>query len=322
MNKSPIQYFNAEDVIDSLPAIAKNGGAELCIYDKNIAKDKQKLIRLFTAIAKTDADIFLSITVHLDCIDHELLRAASRTDYSLDIPLSHTVSKKKAESVSQKLNQAEAVFGFDMDFAQAGDSFKLFKDRLDFALSLYPNHITFLPLEADTPIKPTGTFSSKEIAYAKRIAFACKTFYTCGRAVPWFSAVLRPLKIAPHAFFADFSEWEQCNNCAQETGFSPEKISHTELEKMQLIFLRCKYEEKHREELFSAARDLIRIHGAFSRIAANEEDDCTIELSYLPDDILSPQVFHLQRFADTVTMQPVRVHIFRGSEYPEYKIIC
>ena len=38
-------------------------------------------------------------------------------------------------------------------------------------------------------------FSSKDIDFAKGMAFACKTFYSCGRAVPWFNSILKVLKI-------------------------------------------------------------------------------------------------------------------------------
>ena len=65
-------------------------------------------------------------------------------------------------------------------------------------MTLYPNHIDFPQLEKGFPFKEicTGTYSSQEIDYSKKLAVSAKIFYTKGRAVPWFNVVLNALKFS------------------------------------------------------------------------------------------------------------------------------
>ena len=44
------------------------------------------------------------------------------------------------------LNQTGAIFGFDLIYGLPGDTLPLFRASLDFALSLYPNHLDIFPL--------------------------------------------------------------------------------------------------------------------------------------------------------------------------------
>ena len=156
--------------------------------------------------------------------------------------------------------------------------------------------------------------------FARGMAFACRTFYSAGRAVPWFNTVIQSLKISPSQFFADFDEWQQCNNCSMDTGFVPEEMPHSELEKLQLKFLKEKFEEKHKSHLFEAASDLIRLHGAFSRLTENGEE-CIVETAYNPEDILSPYAMNLSQFAENVTMEACSVRIFDNDGMPDFKLV-
>ena len=89
---------------------------------------------------------------------------------------------------------------------------------------------------------------------------------------------------------------------------------------MQLAFIREKLEEKHKSMLFDAVSDIIRLNGAFSRVAA-EGEESTIETSYNPDDLLSPFALDIARFCDGVTMEPCRVKVFAGEDSPDYRIL-
>ncbi|MBQ1591642.1 MAG: hypothetical protein II077_06350, partial [Treponema sp.] len=271
-----------------------------------------------------------------------LVELLSETYCSIDIPLEGSVKqgqgstallfdKKLYSTKAALLNNAGIVFGFSAGYGiQPGDSFKAFRDRLDFALTLYPNHINFPQLadgangtdgaSGNASPKPTGTYSSKDLDFSRGISFACRTFYTCGRAVPWFNSVTKALKVYPSAFFSDFDEWQQCNNCSFITDYVPEDAPHTEIEKMQLSFLSQKFEEKHKEHLFAAVKDLVQLNGAFSRVA-QEGEESIIQTSYNPDDLLSPYSQDIARFADSTAMEMCRVKVFAGADSPDYKIL-
>ena len=268
------EFSSVESLMAQLADCASRGMTEVSVHDTAFAASR-KAVRAFLSAVQRDApQLFVSLVVRPEVIDRDVARDAAAAYCALDIPLSGTekngallFDKKLYASKAALLNEAGAVFGFDMGFgAQAGDTFKAFRERLDFAMTLYPNHVDFFQIENEELPQPTGVFSSKDLDFARGMAFACKTFYTAGRAVPWFNSVLSPLRIAPSAFFADFEEWQHCNNCSWESGFDVDAAAHAVIEEMQLRFLSEKYAEKHKEHLFAAVSDVVRLNGAFSRV--------------------------------------------------------
>lgn len=326
------EYKTLQEAQNSLPDFSKKGITEFVLHEA--CDNKKVLLNFLSAVQKYCPDLFLTIPVTVGTLDREIASACSNLFCSLEIPLTGTsrstkdgdlylFDKKKYAGKIAMLNDLGLVFGFDMDWAiLPGDSIKLFRERFEFALSLYPNHIDFAQLENLPALqaKPTATFSSQDIRNIKELAFACKTFYTCGRAVPWFLSVLAPLKIQGHKFFSDFAEWQRCNNCSISSGFVPESVSHKDIEKMQLLFLQEKFEEKHKQALFTVVKDVVRLNGAFARLSG-EGESCEIELSYNPEDLFSPEICNIQSFADNVLLEPCRVKIFESPQGPDFKII-
>ncbi len=323
-----VEFSSVDSLLEQLKENRLKKITEISLHDKAFSKDKRAIKQFFVQLQDISPDIFVNIVVQPSVIDRELASLFAQSYCSIDIPLNGTekndvllFDKKLYSAKVSILNEFCVVFGFDMGFgSQNADTFKAFRERLDFAVSLYPNHIDFFQIETENLPKSTGVFSSKDLDFARGIAFACKTFYSSGRAVAWFNAALAPLKISASTFFADFEEWQHCNNCSWESGFSPDSVLHFALEEMQLKFLQEKYAEKHKESLFLALSDIVRLNGAFSRVA-QEGKECTLNLSYNPSDLLSPQMLNLTRFCDTVTMQECSVKVFCGSDSPDYKIL-
>lgn len=333
--------FNTNSIIDELSQFASRGITEFTLHDEKISSDKKALLAFMNAAYEKAPDVFYTIPLQATVIDNTIVAAAQKLYCTLDIPLTGTVKgdallfdKKLYSNKASLLNSADLVFGFDMEWGrQAGDTYKAFRDRLDFAITLYPNHIDFAQLEVkllggetgagevkQLAATPTGIYSSKDLDFSRDIAFACDVFYSAGRAVPWFNTVIKPLKIAPSAFFADFAEWQQCSSCSFETGFNPEEAKHFDIEKMQLVFLEQKYEEKHREQLLSAVQDLVKLNGAFSRVASDSEESI-VETSYNPDDLLSPQSYDIASFCENACLEDCKVKVFAGEDSPDYKIL-
>ena len=95
--------------------------------------------------------------------------------------------------------------------------------------------------------------------------------------------------------FADFAEWQRCNNCSVDSSFNMNEAEHEEIEKMQLLFLQEKFEEKKKKELFAAVSDIVRLNGAMSR-ALSDGKECVVETSYSPDDVFSHSAFEIIYF--------------------------
>lgn len=349
--------FDLKDLDSQLASFSQKGITRFSLNDGVFSRDKNSLKDFLLKARKYIPEVFISIPVEATVIDGEIVSLCRDLFCSLDIFFGaeemsegrkskgfrsdKSISKKNGaansacEKIPQKcffdkklfskkaalLNGADLVFGFLADFAVSpNDSIKLFRDRLDFAMTLYPNHVEFPQLYSDgREEKRTATFSSQDISCAQRLAFAAEIFYSQGRAVPWFNSVLKPLKISPSKFFSDFAEWQICNNCGFKAREKIPELPHREIEKMQLHFLEEKYDEKNLRHIFPAVRAAVLLNGAFSRLDGEGEEG-VLELSFSPDDLLSPAALDLSAFCENVCMEKCRVKIFAGEEGPEYKI--
>ena len=321
--------FNATEFESQIPTFKSKGITEFSIHDSALANDKQKILKIIRLIEKNVPDLFVSILINAAALDREVISAAQNIFCSFDIPLEcsqkggHLLFDKKFyANKARLLNEAGLVFGFQLTYARIpGDTLKLFMDRLDFAIQQYPNHIDFPQTESEEyEAKVSGTFSAADIRYCRDISFACRSFYSAGRAVPWFLSILKPLRIYPSRFFSDFAEWQRVNNCSYKSGFNPEGENHKDIEKMQLLFLDEKYEEKNCHSLISLMHDIVKLNGAMSRLAS-EGEETQLVTSYNPDDLLSEEALDLASFADNVCMEECKVRIFAGDYGPDYEVL-
>ena len=321
--------FNATEFESQIPTFKSKGITEFSIHDSALANYKQKILKIIRLIEKNVPDLFVSILINAAALDREVISAAQNIFCSFDIPLEcsqkggHLLFDKKFyANKARLLNEAGLVFGFQLTYARIpGDTLKLFMDRLDFAIQQYPNHIDFPQTESEEyEAKVSGTFSAADIRYCRDISFACRSFYSAGRAVPWFLSILKPLRIYPSRFFSDFAEWQRVNNCSYKSGFNPEGENHKDIEKMQLLFLDEKYEEKNCHSLISLMHDIVKLNGAMSRLAG-EGEETQLVTSYNPDDLLSEEALDLASFADNVCMEECKVRIFAGDYGPDYEVL-
>jgi len=331
MNKE--YQFSSEELEAQISTFKEKGITEFSIHDPSLAKNKKRILKILNLIADQAPEVFISILIDASCLDRELAAAASQIFCSFDIPLECSekggkllFDKKFYAAKARLLNESGLVFGFQLTYATIpGDSLKLFMERLDFAVQQYPNHLDFPQTQGESgdeidAARVSGTFSAADIRYCRDTAFACRSFYSAGRAVPWFLSVLKPLRIYPSRFFADFAEWQRVNNCSYKSGFLPEAQAHKELEKMQLLFLEQKYEEKGQQDLIPLVRDIVKLNGAMSRLAG-EREESQLVTSYHPDDLLSEEACDLRAFSENVCMEESRVRIFAGQDGPDYEVM-
>ena len=328
--------YSAQELETRLCECAKNGVTELFVHDEALSRDKGRVLRFLRTAERDAPDLFISIKIDPRILDADVIRLCSGLNVSLELDFAAVAAdvaartpqllfdKKFYSRRCASLNNAALVFGVRLFFADAaGDSLKAFCDRLNFTVQQYPNHIDFPQLETSDALQTarvSATFSGENLRLARDIAFSCRTFYSAGRAVPWFNSVLYPLKMPADKFFADFAEWQRVNNCDFKSGFVPEDEKHDNIEKMQLHFLQMKYEEKNAAPLFSAVRDIVRLNGAFSRVVS---DGASVELEtdYNPDDLLSPESMDIAHFFNDVCMERCLVSVFLTDEGPDYKIL-
>lgn len=335
-------HFNASQLEEGLASLTKLGVTRLIVEDETITGNRDSFLRFISRAQEEAPDLFYKFYIRASVLDGQVCQSLSQLYCSLQLTLDGAVltGRKSFERKIELLNRSGLVFGFDLDFAQEeGDSARLFRDRLNFALSLYPNHIDFTCVE-ELP-SPTKTFSSKDINLAADKAYACALFYSAGRAVPWFLSALKPLRISGDIFFADFAEWLQCNNLGRKgsavlkngTKFNSSQdaftyiyqLPHEEIEGMQLLFIKLKYQEKGLDYLLPVVQDLIRFNGAFGRLVG-EDQECELDLVFHPEDLSSPYSQDLQAFADNVCMEQCRVSLCwmqdkEGNYFPDWHLV-
>ena len=347
-----VRKFPMERLEKEIELFARKKVPQIFVLDPTFNADRERALKLLKLMAKKLPDAHYQFEVRAECMDKSLAEAFTQLSCSLQIGLQSAnpqVLKNINRSFERKnfsrkvalLNDYGLVFGFDLIYGLPGDTLPSFKDSIDYALSLYPNHLELfrlsvlpgtalyedaakfaLKFDAKPPyhVQCSPTFSQSDLLKAEHLAFACNVFYSAGRAVTWFLSLLHPLKIKPSQFFADFAEWQRCNNCARNTGFDPCTQPHTEIERMQLSFLQFKYEEKQLSYAVPAVRDVVRLNGALSR-ACGEGEETVLDVSYDPESIFSGEAMDILAFADEACMENFKVLIFVGADGPDYEIL-
>ena len=302
-------------------------------------------------IAKAFTKLPCAVQFGLQSSDEEVLKKVNR-------------SFNKAQFVKNIniLNQEGVIFGFDLIYGLPGDNLSGFCNSIDFALNLMPNNLELFCLsvlpgtdlfdaakgyglvfqeEAPYHVIETPGFSKADMGRASKIAAACNVFYNQGRAVPWFASLMKALQIKPSKFFKDFIAWYESKKC----NFAPKNgkklsieelslacVSHKEVEKLQLDFLRDyldggfsfgKVDGKNsvkssgktgkKQYLLPTVENLIRFNGAISRVTADGTKE-KLSLAFHPDDLASPYAADMVFFAKNCGRFGCEVAIEMGSQ--------
>jgi radical SAM superfamily enzyme len=208
------------------------------VLDSTFNQDVKRAKAILRMIKKIAPDIHFHFEVRSEYIDREMAALFSQITCSLQIGLQSSdplVLKQVGRSFAKDdfktrinlLNESGAVFGFDLMYGLPGDNLQGFCESLDFALSLYPNHLDIFPLavlpgtalrsrsssiglthllEPPYTLITSPAFTITEMHRAQQVASACDIFYTRGRAVAWFNGVMDVLGLKPSDFFQSFAD--------------------------------------------------------------------------------------------------------------------
>ena len=284
-----VRRFSLERLQAELNLFVRKRVAQVFVLDSTFNQDMKRAKEVLGLIRKVAPHIHFHFEVRSEFLDAELARLFSEVNCSLQIGL------QSADPGVQKgvrrifnpvdfaakvalLNEAGAVFGFDLIYGLPGDTLHGFEQSLDFAIGFYPNHLDIFPLavlpgtdlaaRADalgisrltTPpytVQSTPTFSADDMRAAARLALACDVFYSRGKAVAWFNTVITPLGLTPAEFFRGFGRWleEKGGSGPAEQDFTDEDIW-----RMQRSYLELHFSGKRLRKLLPAALDLVDYH--------------------------------------------------------------
>lgn len=234
-----VRRFSLQRLEDELRWLVSNRVSQVFVLDSTFNSDRQRAVAILRLIKKIAPNIHFHFEIRSEFLDKEQARLFAAITCSLQIGLQsgsssvlhdvgRTFSRTDFVARVNLLNESGAVFGFDLIYGLPGDTIAGFRESLDFALGLMPNHLDIFPLALlpgtrlrehaaevglhhlpDPPytLISSGTFPEEEMAIAGKLAAACDIFYSRGRAVSWFMTLLGPLRMKPSDFLLHFAAY-------------------------------------------------------------------------------------------------------------------
>jgi radical SAM superfamily enzyme YgiQ (UPF0313 family) len=334
-----VEYFSFERIKEELDLFVKNDIKQIFVLDPTYNVDKSRAIKLLDYIRQKAKQIFFHFECRAEFISDELAKAFSKINCSLQIGL-QSASEEVLKTVNRNFNKKDfikkisilnnygIIFGFDLIYGLPKDNYEGFKNSIDFAISLYPNHIelfclSVLPgtalfddankLNLSYELQPpyhvieSDTFSKVEIEKARKISIACNLFYSQGRAVPWFNSLMHLLKMKPSNFFEKFVLFLEDKKLLDK-----EICNHKQIEKLQIEFVNNILKQKNFEKYYLLIKNLIELNGALSR-SYSDGENTELSLSYHPDDLMSEYSQDLKFFLSNAQKYSCKVLVKNNS---------
>lgn len=340
-----VSYFPLSRIEKELDLFAQKKVPQIFVLDPTYNANKERAIKMLKMIAQKTPDTFYYFEARAEFIDREMAHAFSQICCALQIGLqssdsevlknvNRTLDKKKFCRNIGFLNEEGVTFGFDLIYGLPGDSFKGFKNSIDFALSLYPNNLELFCLsvlpgtdlsekaesfnlewEKQPPYKVLNspTFSAKDLQKASKLARATNIFYTQGRAVSWFNCVLYHLNTKASNFLSDFEKFLEDKKIAVYSNPSTQEIR-----KWQLDFMEIEFAKKGLQKYFALLKDIVTLYGALSD-ADGEAKTSEVQLSYNADDLLSEYAMDFPFFIQNAKKQNNKITVFPTPNGADFK---
>lgn len=282
-----VRRFSLQRVEEELRLFAATGVSQVFVLDSTFNQDRKRAKEILRLIARIAPQIHFHFEVRSEFIDREQARLFSSITCSLQIGLQSASpeilakvgrSFNKGDFVSRigLLNQSGAIFGFDLIYGLPRDDLAGFRASLDFALSLYPNHLDLFPLavlpgtrlamrsgemglkhlkEAPYTLLYTPDFPPEEMETARRLALACDIFYSRGKAVAWFASVLAETGLTPSDFLLEFAGY--LGKSGITTGEDEAGLDDASILALQTGFLTELFTRLKQKSLLPLAIDLV-----------------------------------------------------------------
>ena len=288
-----VRYFSLERLESELKFFAATAVSQIFVLDSTFNVDPKRAKKILRMIKNIAPDIHFHFEVRNEFIDREMAKLFAEIACSLQIGMQssdrevlklvgRTFNKADFSAKVGLLNESGAVFGFDLMYGLPGDTLAGFCRSLDYALSLYPNHLDIFPLallpgtalasrgeelemewERHPPyiVQKTEHFSTPDMAAAAELATACDIFYTRGTAVAWFNAIVRVLNLKPAVFLQKFSDWlvDRNGHGTKESDFNDDAIWD-----MQCLFLKDIFSSKKFRRYLPLVLDMALYHHLYA----------------------------------------------------------
>lgn len=343
-----VRLFPMEKIKAELDLFAKKKVPQVFVLDPTYNVNKKRAIELLRLIASKTPDTFYYFEARAEFIDRELAREFTRIPCALQIGLqsaneetlklvNRPFDKKKFIRGLTVLNEEGVTFGLDLIYGLPGESFESFREGVDFAVSMLPNNLEIfclsvlpgtdlferadglgLEYEKEPPyhVIKTNLFSMDDMERARRLAGSCSYFYNAGRAVSWFNAVCRVLKMKASKIFEIFYQkntmlCENVCNC---------ECNHADIEKVQLHFLKEIFNERGMMKYIHVVEDIVKFYGAISRTTDTGKGEVVV-LNYNAEYVASEYASDIRWFYENIKPQKCKIQTFINHGVADFRFV-
>lgn len=299
-----VDHLPPERLAAELDLFVRCGVSQVWVLDSTFNFPPERGKALLRLLAEKAPHIHFHLEAKADFLGRESVHLLSTLSCSVQIGLQSArpeVLRNIHRSLDpglfrQRMHQLSAegvTFGLDLIYGLPGDNYSGFCESLNFALNFAPNQIDLFPLAVlpgtvlhrnrhkhslrvqEKPpyeVLESATWSPADLDKSRRLAAAADIFYNTGRAVGFFSDLLRPLGRTPVSFLEAFAAWaHEEGGVAEERFLNAEGWQAAEVNKLQEAFISRLFEEEDRLDLLPAAIDLIRYHFHFAETLLGED---------------------------------------------------
>ena len=343
-----VRLFPMEKIKAELDLFAKKKVPQVFVLDPTYNVNKKRAIELLRLIASKTPDTFYYFEARAEFIDRELAREFTRIPCALQIGLqsaneetlklvNRPFDKKKFIRGLTVLNEEGVTFGLDLIYGLPGESFGSFREGIDFAVSMLPNNLEIFCLsvlpgteladiadalgldykkEPPYHVVKTKLFSCEDMERARKIAASCSYFYNSGRAVSWFNAVCRVLKMKASKIFEIFYQkntmlCENVCNC---------ECKHADIEKVQLHFLKEIFNERGMMKYIHVVEDIVKFYGAISRTTDTGKGEVVV-LNYNAEYVASEYASDIRWFYENIKPQKCKIQTFINHGVADFRFV-
>ncbi len=343
-----VRLFPMEKIKAELDLFAKKKVPQVFVLDPTYNVNKKRAIELLRLIASKTPDTFYYFEARAEFIDRELAREFTRIPCALQIGLqsaneetlklvNRPFDKKKFIRGLTVLNEEGVTFGLDLIYGLPGESFGSFREGIDFAVSMLPNNLEIFCLsvlpgteladiadslgldykkEPPYHVVKTKLFSCEDMEKARKIAASCSYFYNSGRAVSWFNAVCRVLKMKASKIFEIFYQkntmlCENVCNC---------ECNHADIEKVQLHFLKEIFNERGMMKYIHVVEDIVKFYGAISRTTDTGKGEVVV-LNYNAEYVASEYASDIRWFYENIKPQKCKIQTFINHGVADFRFV-
>lgn len=343
-----VRLFPMEKIKAELDLFAKKKVPQVFVLDPTYNVNKKRAIELLRLIASKTPDTFYYFEARAEFIDRELAREFTRIPCALQIGLqsaneetlklvNRPFDKKKFIRGLTVLNEEGVTFGLDLIYGLPGESFGSFREGIDFAVSMLPNNLEIfclsvlpgteladiadslgLDYEKEPPyhVVKTKLFSCEDMEKARKIAASCSYFYNSGRAVSWFNAVCRVLKMKASKIFEIFYQKNTmlCENVCNS------ECNHADIEKVQLHFLKEIFNERGMMKYIHVVEDIVKFYGAISRTTDTGKGEVVL-LNYNAEYVASEYASDIKWFYENIKPQKCKIQTFINHGVADFRFV-